>query len=599
MNPGARAENKSDAVIPADPFASPAKGILLTPGTTATRRKTVSFGGLAAKVETSEADNLETQALVSSISRGEPSDKVKEDLRRSLFRAKTGTGQSIVESDAQTTQYTQVQLSTKAEDTCSKEEDPSKHSSDMTVDLKSPRSKSGQHWKREYQREHDKSKFEMRKLIRYSQLTKSYAVQRDGDAIRLAEKLKSAEATVQEMESRVSKLASQLMDAQDQGDKQQEVLNELATQTAQALRYKQKAEKYRHALLDQDPRDLADHRQILPTPEISGIEQPEVSSLRTEVSSLRAISKKAEERALKLERENDALKHTLARVKEEMKRYETRHRAREEARKRKDEKSAAQKRNLKEQLASMKAENKRLLGGAKPHSGQSNLTENQPLITKNRAPSTAQQDAAIDGLRSRQANSNPVGHGNPAAGATSSKAGFDLGDQPGKTENEETQCDTEYFDPTKAERESHVHIDSSSQQQANRRMTNIHNKNSLQNGSDLWAPSTNGSPDTRKPPTDLEFAGVLNPLNQNSSHIPQDGNEAIKSASLEGQVRLSPQIVGGRNSRPIPSSRVSSMVRRTPLPPDRAAAAKRRLEQRSAERSKSREYGKENRKPVS
>ena len=218
---------------------------------------------------------------------------------------------------------------------------------DVTVDLSHPRSTSGNYWKVEYEGYHDKSNREIKKLIKYTQNAKSYAVKKDRVAITLKQKLQEQLAKVKEMETKISELASQLVarnvGASEGGAEQAELLSELATQTAQALRFKQKADKYQSELHERSlsPGAIAGEQGYkLKTAGVLNEEQnrsQEIASLRTNVENLNATVKSAESRAVQLEKENTSLKETILRVKQEMHNYEKRHTIRESKRKEREE----------------------------------------------------------------------------------------------------------------------------------------------------------------------------------------------------------------------------------------------------------------------
>ncbi|PHH83400.1 hypothetical protein CDD82_1334 [Ophiocordyceps australis] len=60
---------------------------------------------------------------------------------------------------------------------------------DVTTDLAEPRSQSGQYWKQELERYRTEARNEMAKLLKHQQLTKSFAQQKDAEAVQLAERL--------------------------------------------------------------------------------------------------------------------------------------------------------------------------------------------------------------------------------------------------------------------------------------------------------------------------------------------------------------------------------------------------------------------------
>ena len=357
---------------------SPAKGILLTPGTGAARRKTVSFGalaefnkGLTKSGLSQEGGSVDLISANSSKSgHGLQGNRRREaGLRRTLFDVQGKRSEvKMPDGELQAEDQTTIDPAYKSGDLGSKF---LTDGSDVTLDLKHPISRSGQHWKKEYQRDHEKSKKEMRQLIHYTQAAKSYAIKRDAEALSLSEKLKQALKKSAEMESRVSQLASQLSHSAGQQNRipsdQVELLGELATQTANSLRYKQKAEKYKMAIQAQNTFATSGKELIqcekgkaaignvqAPVPQ----EKRQVDILGSassldgdEILQLRNVAEMAENKAASLMKENLALKNTLARVKQEMKAYEIRNQAREQRRKQKDEKAEAQRLALQEELA--------------------------------------------------------------------------------------------------------------------------------------------------------------------------------------------------------------------------------------------------------
>ena len=371
-----------------DSFVSPAKGILLTPGTGTTRRKTVSFGTIAKGLEqqpepsqvldaSDKARSSESEALVPATFRTAQSDQFREtSLNKKLFKSRDDGLRAEVnkpdtlESVSPEMFFTEPQS---MKSTNNRVVGGAEGESELTVDLKDPRSRSGQHWKREYSRYHEKSDREMRKLIRHSQIAKSHAIRRDNEATNLREKLEKSLERVADMEAKVADLAVQLANGgtheKDGLSSQEDLMSQLATQTAQALRYKYKVEKYELAIREQGLKSgTADHEfpgvkekldeepmkvaNTLPVQDLHA----ERESLRSEVVSLRNIAKSAEEKAAQLTVENTTFRNTIRRVKEEMKNYEVRHKASEERRKQRDHNHKVQKRTLEVNLAQCKTE---------------------------------------------------------------------------------------------------------------------------------------------------------------------------------------------------------------------------------------------------
>ena len=378
------------ALLKVDPLLSPTKGILLTPGTGATRRKTVSFGDSIANAQQKEeqspspVENCDS-AVNSRRNPGMPKAVPSIQPRQSsltktlleLSKQKPNNQAALVPSTQETpTQKTPTRTITSSTEA---QTDVADQIADNTVDLNQPRSRSGQHWKTEYEQYHRRSNREMKNIIMHGQNVKSYAVKKDSEATGLGEKLKKELAKVASMEKKVSKLAGQLNNAHCQGPEgegeQTKLVAELAQQTALAIRYKQKADRYRKAMLrekrvdgsDGEPQDLQiiEETGEMSIQEANLPENPAWSAekdiLYAELESLRVSAGKAEDQAAKLEAENGALKQSLARVKGEMMSYESRRQSREERFKRKEAKCKADHKACQAQLAKLTVEHQNLL----------------------------------------------------------------------------------------------------------------------------------------------------------------------------------------------------------------------------------------------
>lgn len=219
---------------------------------------------------------------------------------------------------------------------------------DFTVDLTKPRSQSGQHWKAEYERYQKNSDRELKNVIQHEQNVRSYAEKKDAEATELQEKLRRELAKCAAMESKVTKLATQLAGSNgngSEGSSQQEILmNDLSRQTALAIKYKRKADRYRTAIQQQKlssvghvyGEDLNDTTILdLDRPpkavDRSAQEGSDLIALRTELNSMRSKLESAEERAAELEAVNAKLKKNMLRVKNDMQNEDGR-RLRREAR---------------------------------------------------------------------------------------------------------------------------------------------------------------------------------------------------------------------------------------------------------------------------
>ena len=579
------------------PLASPTKGILVTPGTATTKRKSVSFGNLTTNAQGNSmlppqaSDGLPTD-LSNSLGRSE---LFKQDLRRTLFesrmqkaeRAQSMAMESIPGQNVETRQPISTEsledFST-AEQRAEKQEEPTldedrEINPDITIDLKSPRSRSGKHWKREYQRDHDKSKLEMRKLIQYSKIAKSYAEKKDKDAVHLAEKLKTAEKRMKEMEQKVSELASELVDVRTQDENQADLLNQLASQTAQVLRYKQKAERYRLALSESRPTKSS---------KVDRQSHPLDQSNSAELSTLRAAAKNAEDRVSELEQENLSLKRTVLRVKEEMKKFEIRQAARRERKKQSEEKAAAQRRLLKEELEAARLQNRilteRLESVGKENKQSPQSTNHRESLHELDELRGLLGEARIVGDESKTGDSRSGFEGQDATQSSIHQPkppGLDRGPRGSrKPRNERVLEARQKKDQLPTPHEGVKSFERRARAES-----------SGLSSEDVWT-ATMKLPEHRASHLDLSFGRTLSPIHQNAAQMPSTTLDHQASSPLSD--RSGPQIDQRRSSDALSSSRTSSIARRTPLPPDRAAAAKRRLEQRRVERKMSTEAGKEN-----
>ncbi|KAI4238330.1 MAG: hypothetical protein LQ349_001171 [Xanthoria aureola] len=350
----------------ATPLNSPAKGILLTPGTATTRRKTVSFGSLdnrlGAVEDGKEQGQQDVQSVIKdseqlTVASSPQKDGAEEvpSLTKASFRAQLDASkQRLSERNLPAKSTTQGRLASNNAaqlERLSVQPDLGEIAADYTVDLTKPRSQSGQHWKAEFERYQQNSDRELKKVIQHGQNVKSYAEKKDVEATELQERLKRELVKCAAMETKVSKLATQLASSKKDGtvgsSEQEDLVNDLSRQTALAIKYKQKADRYRIAIQQQkssslgrnydDEQDNAEDMtiDIISTGALVAADSTagnsELSSLRAEFSALKLKLSIAEERTAKLEAMNSKLTKNFLRVKDEMNNYDAR-RIRKEAR---------------------------------------------------------------------------------------------------------------------------------------------------------------------------------------------------------------------------------------------------------------------------
>ncbi|CAL3965785.1 hypothetical protein PZA11_002645 [Diplocarpon coronariae] len=352
---------------------SPAKpsGILLTPGTATTRRKTVSFGNEILEKGQDKEDGGGTDAGLSGDSKFsqenplntwdthmEASVKLtrKTSLTRTLENVRTGRtansetthtpseaqlhskdldpmlGPKLFNSDVRLSRAGKPQQNNK--NVLRQVVEIDDLSGEITMDLNQPHSQSGRFWKSEYEQYHEQAQAEMKKLIGYKQLAKSYAKLKDAENVDLSEKLKEYQQTLINMEDQISRLSTQIALSGTEGrkDDSPELVKELARQTALSVQYKTQVAEFQAALegsdiqgvptnsVDPERKGRAFHRSgetDLNTSHGSrkaSEQQKVIVSLKEEIKKLQQSLSTAEISTLKLQEENTKLTHELLHV---------------------------------------------------------------------------------------------------------------------------------------------------------------------------------------------------------------------------------------------------------------------------------------------
>ena len=353
------------------PVVSPAKGILLTPGVGTSKRKNVSFMHFNTEEEEQDVaatidrhlpsqDDSPTRRSHRRDQRPRPSSFTKTLLELSKQRASEHLDSQ--KSSPEPAKPLDSQLASNTQN------DLKRIGPDQTVDLSQPQSRSGQHWKSEYEQYYHKSDREMKAIIRHSQNVKSFAVKKDSEAAILTEKLQRELARIESIEAKASRMANRLRIAQSQDTKGEgdhaRLVSELAQQTALALKYKRKVDQYCKAIRKQSlaarSGDAGEESQTMPDPDEDLQGDLEQFASRRLVQSLQETARAAEERAQKIEAENDALKRSLARVKTEMMSYEARRQAREERLKKREERHKKARETAEAELMQLRDEHQNL-----------------------------------------------------------------------------------------------------------------------------------------------------------------------------------------------------------------------------------------------
>lgn len=386
---------------------SPSKGILLTPGTVTSRRKNVSFGGLALSNNAITEDSRQTDSNLGphinkpSIAKPLPIDqRPQTNLTKALHKAKNGPSKEKFEQGTGNDVSEDESLPSEKVDGYRAKADIQEEVPDLnadgTIDLNQPFSRSGKHWKAEYERYFKKSDREMKEIIKYGKIFKSFAAKKDSEASELGEKLHLELSKVAAMEAKVSRLAVQLASARLEGSEdadQAKLVNDLARQTALAVRYKQKADRYRSALLKKTStvaqtesgveNALAHNAENLATSSSQVFDNAQgMTSLRGELDRFRETTKVAEEKVKFLEAENLTLRESMNRLKAEAASYETRRLAREEEFQKRASIMTGSKEDCETRLNQITADHQKLLPKSRFQEDSQSKVENQTMDTE-------------------------------------------------------------------------------------------------------------------------------------------------------------------------------------------------------------------------
>ncbi|KAI1429523.1 spindle pole body formation-associated protein-domain-containing protein [Xylaria sp. FL1777] len=226
--------------IPAD-ARSPTKlnSILLTPGTGASRRKRVSFGG-----DVKAGNNIVSSPLAAS------------SARNGRLRKKTTLQQALENSRPTKQKEPEPQMETPeggdSEEEWEWEDEDICCNHDMTVDLNEPHSESGKYWKAEWSRYREEAKSDIEQLVKYKANARSFAAKKDMEASQLSQKLKEEQAKVAEMEKKMADMATKLAATRKHGtDKDSaSMTSDLARQTSLVAEYRERVKDLETRLIE-------------------------------------------------------------------------------------------------------------------------------------------------------------------------------------------------------------------------------------------------------------------------------------------------------------------------------------------------------------
>lgn len=196
---------------PSSPLPSPTKGILLTPGTATSRRKTVSFG-------LNVVDNEQKRPMRSGLPDDcpgkfpSPWSKPAAELDSSDEPIEKPRGRSKL-----TEAFEQVREESAKRKPRSSRQQREKADLDTMLDVTEPVSESGRYWKHEYDIYRERTTKEVKKLVEKQRSAKRYASEKDSECQEVRDELRRERKRADRLEKRATELETQLKELQEQG----------------------------------------------------------------------------------------------------------------------------------------------------------------------------------------------------------------------------------------------------------------------------------------------------------------------------------------------------------------------------------------------
>lgn len=191
-----------------EPLGSPTKGILMTPGTAAAKKKNVTFGD-------NVMDNEEKRPFKSGLPDDCPGkfpSQLGDDLEKSEEPAEKGRGRSKLTEAFEEARDESRKRKSKSDKRGKKDlvEDD-----ELAPEFAEPISESGKYWKHEYDIYRTNTQREVKKLITKQKAAKSYALTKDIQCTDLADQLKQEQKKVESLEAKTVELSSQMKGLQE------------------------------------------------------------------------------------------------------------------------------------------------------------------------------------------------------------------------------------------------------------------------------------------------------------------------------------------------------------------------------------------------
>lgn len=383
-------------------------GILMTPGTAAARRKTVSFG--AGFEDHGEKVRVSKSGIPDDCPGKFPSPWAGKDDIASASRRRTALTRSLEKArqsrpkksalEAEKKGHSAIIADADSEETATEDDNmekrqrskkkapvkpyaanPDAFENDMTIDLNEPRSQSGQFWKTHHEHYHEEAIREMTKLVHYREAAKSYAKLKDDEATDLAARLREEQERVAKMEGANSNLIAAIASRRRLGgdDEAPELMETLARQMAFAGQYRSEVDQIRSIMEEHNKpskrNDEERGRTTLSTADMNTLietsrelkrarEQLEdMDTMREEMKSLRIKLSTAGDKMKSLSQDNQTLMRKLGRASNKTVASDTAEASNDDLQNLQDELTTLRNEHetLKEQAKSQRGEAERLL----------------------------------------------------------------------------------------------------------------------------------------------------------------------------------------------------------------------------------------------
>ena len=198
-----------------EPMPSPTKGILMTPGTAAAKRKTVTFGEHVVDNEIKKNMENSRTGLPNDFPGKFPSPWVQPSDK--LDKDDTGTNERKRGRSKLTEELHKArEESAKRRGEVNSKREDGKDDGNDDGNYDEPVSESGRYWKREYDMYRANTTREVKKLVTKQRAAKSFAREKDLQCTELADQLRQEKKKVDRLERRTTELEAQLKALQSQ-----------------------------------------------------------------------------------------------------------------------------------------------------------------------------------------------------------------------------------------------------------------------------------------------------------------------------------------------------------------------------------------------